>query len=558
MTTRDWAGEVIAELEAGNNGHGAAGGQLPAAPWPAPQDPMGVARRFIGMFLPDDCTMRYWRGGWMKWRPSGQWIEIERTAVSTVLYETLEDATYYSGDKLKPWQPTRRKVGDVLDALGACVFLPETVDAPAWLDDVVGPPAGEMVAVENGLLHVTTRELHAHDPRFFTRVAVPFAYEQEARAARWLGFLDELWPNDPHAIAALQEFFGYVVSGRTDLHKVLLLIGPTRAGKGVIARVLTALVGKGNVAGPTLASLGTNFGMSPLLGKPLAIVSDARLGDGNAHQVVERLLSISGEDFITVDRKYREPWTGKVPARFFIISNELPNFGDASGAIANRFVVLELGHSWLGRENTRLTGELLTELPGILSWALDGLDRLTTTDRFTTVQSSEDAILALQDIVSPTAAFVRDRCDKGPGYEVPVTSLFDAWKRWCETNGNDRAGNVQRFGRDLRAVVPGLKVVQPVEGGHRVRHYTGVRLRGTHNGGSRVPVRAASTNGDDSATESATERIGTHAEPLWSQHDAPPTPARPSATDCTCGRPLLTKSDHEVGVCPFCRGGVTS
>ena len=25
---------------------------------------------------------------------------------------------------------------------------------------------------------------------------------------------------------------------------------------------------------------------------------------------VERLLSISGEDTITVDRKYREPWTG--------------------------------------------------------------------------------------------------------------------------------------------------------------------------------------------------------------------------------------------------------
>ena len=87
-----------------------------------------------------------------------------------------------------------------------------------------------------------------------------------------------------------------MLSGRTDLHKILLLVGPTRAGKGAIARVLAALVGKGNVAGPTLASLGTNFGLSPLLGKPLAVVSDARLGAGNAHQVVERLLSISGED----------------------------------------------------------------------------------------------------------------------------------------------------------------------------------------------------------------------------------------------------------------------
>ena len=144
-----------------------------------------------------------------------------------------------------------------------------------------------------------------------------------------------LWPDDPDSIAALQEFFGYVISGRTDLHKILLLVGPTRAGKGVIARILKSLVGRGNYAGPTLASLGTNFGLSPLIGKPLAIVSDARLGGANVHQVVERLLSISGEDMLTVDRKYREPWTGTLPTRFLVISNELPRFGDASGAIAN-------------------------------------------------------------------------------------------------------------------------------------------------------------------------------------------------------------------------------
>ncbi len=81
--------------------------------------------------------------------------------------------------------------------------------------------------------------------------------------SRWLRFLNELWHDDPQAIDALGEFFGCVISGRLDLHKILLLIGPTRVGKGVIARVLKALIGKGNYAGPTLASLGTNFGLSP-------------------------------------------------------------------------------------------------------------------------------------------------------------------------------------------------------------------------------------------------------------------------------------------------------
>ena len=79
---------------------------------------------------------------------------------------------------------------------------------------------------------------------------------------------------------------------------------------------------------------------------------------------------------LTIDLKYREPWTGTLPTRFLIISNELPRFGDASGAIANRFVVLTLRNSWLGRENPPSPTSCSTELPGILGWVLDGLDRL--------------------------------------------------------------------------------------------------------------------------------------------------------------------------------------
>ena len=96
--------------------------------------------------------------------------------------------------------------------------------------------------------------------------------------------------------------------------------------------------------------LGTNFGLSPLIGKPLAIISDARLGDTPSHTVVERLLSITGEDMLTVDRKFREPWSGKLPARFTILSNELPKFKDSSGAIANRLLICRSpSRSWGAR-----------------------------------------------------------------------------------------------------------------------------------------------------------------------------------------------------------------
>jgi len=449
---------------------------------------MGVARDLVADYdHKDGLTLRQWRGSWMRWDRT-HWDELEERAVRAWLYEKLEEATYeHVTDKgeteVRDWRPNRRKVADVLDALGAITHLPETVDSPAWLDQ--SPiPAGEVVACANGLLHVGTRKLEDLTPRYFNRVSVPFDFDPAAPApARWLAFLAELWPEDPASITALQQFFGYVLSGRTDLHKILLLIGPTRSGKGTIARVLAALLGEGNVAGPTLASLGTNFGLAPLLGNPLAVVSDARLGGPNVHQVVERLLSISGEDMLTVDRKFREPWTGKLPSRFFILSNELPRFGDASGAISHRFLVLALVHSFLGKENPRLTTELLAELPGILTWSLDGLDTLAANGSFTEPPTSGDARLALQDLVSPVAAFVRDECTTGAGQEVPVADLFAAWRTWCEDNGRDKPGTVQSFGRDLRAVIPGLRQVRPHRDEQsRERRYVGLTLSSARNG----------------------------------------------------------------------------
>ena len=368
------------------------------------------------------------------------------------------------------------------------------------------------------------RKLHPHSPHFFNEVAVPFAYEPNAPApSRWIAFLRELWDDDDDSIAALQEWFGYVVSGRTDLHKVLLLVGPTRAGKGVIARVLKSLVGAANVTGPTLASLGQNFGLQDLIGKALAIISDARLGRADSNVVVERLLSVSGEDTLTIDRKYRDPWTGKLGTRFLMISNELPRFGDASGAIANRFVVLTLSTSWLGRENPALTNELMADLPGILNWSLDGLDRLAQSNRFTAPRSSEDAILALQDLVSPVAAFVRDRCTVNPMLEAPCDELYAMWKSWAEDNGH-RAGSVQTFGRDLRAVVPGLRTVRPRVGEDRERHFRGLGIGADHNGADRGPLR---TTRADEGSEGAPVRDGPRPAPLSAERE----PIRPDSIE---------------------------
>ncbi|MBF6298036.1 NTP-binding protein [Nocardia amamiensis] len=445
--------------------------------FPGPSEPMKVARRLYENYQHQDTpTLVAWRGGWMRWRGT-HWAEEDAAALRSDIYKVLENAFYDDEEKgeILDWSPNRNKVANVMEAMAAIGHLSGNIDPPSWLDGT--RVRSGVIACRNGRLDVRTRDLTGHGPDLFNLVSVPFDFDPDApKPAAWLEFLNSVWPDDPESVALLQEYTGYVLSGRTDMQKMLLLIGPTRSGKGTYARLLTALVGRGNAAGPTLASLGTNFGLSPLLGKPLAVVADARLGDGNVRTVVERLLSISGEDMLTIDRKFKEPWTGKLPTRFVVLSNELPRFGDASGAIANRFLVLQMTRSFLGKEDRGLDARLTAELPGILSWALDGLDRLVRNGRFTVPSASQDATTLMMDLASPISAFVRDCCVRAASAHVQCSTLYEAWKTWCEDNGH-RAGSAPGFSRDLRAAVPELLTTRPRTDESRGRRFERIGLR---------------------------------------------------------------------------------
>jgi putative DNA primase/helicase len=316
-------------------------------------------------------------------------------------------------------------------------------------------------------------------PRFFSPNCLDFDFAAGApEPHEWRKFLGQLWPNDPDSIGTLQEWFGLCLAPDTTQQKILTLIGPKRSGKGTIARVLRALVGSSNVAGPTLSGLGAHFGLWPLLGKTVAIISDARLsGRTDAATVVERLLSISGEDALTIDRKNLSPVTAQLLCRFVVLTNELPSLRDASGALPSRLIVLPLSRSWYGQEDTTLTSRLLGELPGILLWAIEVWRRLRDRGYFVQPASGKEMLGEIEALASPVGAFVATCCVTGPACEVERSELFGAWKNWCEHQGREHPGDAATFGRNLRAAVPAIRGAQRRMGNDRVHVYQGIRIK---------------------------------------------------------------------------------
>jgi putative DNA primase/helicase len=450
---------------------------------PPPSNPLAVAEKFLAdrHTVDSQILIRHHRNTFHHYTGSA-WPETEDRRLIADMYGWLRHAKYWKkkGDaiELEDFAPTRHKMADLVDALKALTHLDASETPPLWLGDAMWP-AGEIVPMGNGLLHLPTRSLMAHTPMYFSPHVLPFDFEPSAGPPdRWLRFLDELWEDDEESKRCLAEVMGYVLAGGTSLQKIVMIVGPKRSGKGTIGRVLTGLLGAHNVAAPTLAGMTTNFGLSPLIAKPLALVSDARLGSrGDGTVAVERLLSISGEDSITIDRKYRDPWTGGLPTRFVVLTNELPRFTDSSGALASRFIILVLTNTFYGREDPALTSELLAGATGIFNWALDGLERLMLRGYFEPPQSTRAAMRQLEDLSSPVGAFIRDRCEVGAAFEDDKDIMFTAWKDWCHEEGRDKAGTKAVFMRDLRAAVPGLKVTRPRSTTQGRKHMVqGIRL----------------------------------------------------------------------------------
>ncbi len=478
-----------------------------AVPLEGEDDPHRLARLFVSQGMYGGLrTLAYHSDVWHRWaggayRPvaAGE-LKAQLSACIKEEYDRLVllaraawEAMGGRGSPPVTRRVTGRLVGDVEQALRSIALVPGDVQPPAWLPGHAGPPPYGLLVCRNGVVDLDALDagkphLRPLTPALFTPTALPLDFDLKAPPPTlWLSFLKQLWPEDRGEAAFLREWAGYLLTPDTSLQKAAFLVGPKRSGKGTICRILTALVGANNVANPTLGSLGLPFGLQPLLGKSAAFVTDARLdGRADGSLIVERLLSITGEDGQTIDRKHLTSVNGKLPVRFTLVSNELPRLIDSSGALAGRLVILQFVQSFFGSENPRLTEALMGELPGILLWALEGRRTLRERGRFQAPESSADLAREMEELASPITAFIRERCEIGHTHTERVDEAWKAWGGWAKGHGQ-AAGSKQSFGRDLRSALPALRTRQVRYGGGHHRVFLGLRLKADEDGAEGDP-----------------------------------------------------------------------
>lgn len=414
----------------------------------------------------DQTWYRYQRDRWVA-HTDPEWMRAQlREILGGYWYlkgRTQSGQTVY--DTLKSWNPDTRTLAMVEDALadlvnvGSGTAARELRDAYGWRVNAY-PETGTWALCRNGVLDVTTGKMQPNTPLWFslTRIEADYDHAADPHAdGDWLRLLGAQWADDPGAITCLQQWFGYVLSGRTDLQKWMLIVGPSGSGKSIIADVLGELMG--SVTATSLDSLNGHFGLQGLYetGATLALMGDIRFSARDSSAAVENLLKIIGEDDTAVERKYKTAVTAKLPVRFHGSANEMPRFTDNAAALQKRALMLETTRGYRGtdEDDPGIKKRILAdELGRVLRWAVEGLAQLTAAGgKFTTSKRSDELANDLAELSSPVRAFVRECCETGSGDEyVDEKALFRVWGKWATENKTGERMSKAAFRRALKAL----------------------------------------------------------------------------------------------------------
>lgn len=219
--------------------------------------------------------------------------------------------------------------------------------------------------VSNGLLDVTTGELHAHTPEHLSMVQLPVAWPgcaDEAACPTYVQWLTDCIGADQ--LDGLEEAAGAMFDPRFTPSKALMLFGPSRSGKSTFLRLLEALAGDENVSAESLHALADDqFAAANVYGKILNSSADLSAKDVSD---ISFFKMMTGDDLIKGNRKYGRQFSFRNKALFAFSANTLPTVSESSRAYVERVHPVKFGRSFAGREDPAIELRMRAELPGIL------------------------------------------------------------------------------------------------------------------------------------------------------------------------------------------------
>lgn len=230
------------------------------------------------------------------------------------------------------------------------------------------------VNVKNGLYNVLDGSFTAHSPEHLSTVQLNVRYAPGSSCPRFMQFLTESLGEAE--IPLVQEMLGYFLIPVNKAQKSFVIVGEPGAGKSKLLLTLNEiLLGQQNVSNIPWQGLNERFKTAELFGKLANIFADLPTKNIDDNGIFKALV---GEDFLTAERKNKDPFTFQPYARLLFSCNAIPrNYGDKSEGFYRRLIIIRFAQPVPEeKRDAELLDKFAAEADGIFLFAVEGLRRL--------------------------------------------------------------------------------------------------------------------------------------------------------------------------------------
>jgi P4 family phage/plasmid primase-like protien len=313
-----------------------------------------------------------------------------------------------------------------------------------------------VIVCNNGLLNLddavadSVFAISNFDSHFFSRVKLPFDFDPDAACRQWEAFLTYVLPSTTQhdrRIRVLQEHFGDSLIGDRRHEMALFIFGPAATGKSTVLRVWEAMLGHANVSHLPLDQISGEFRLVELCGK-LANFSAEIDHMGKGREGILKQL-ISGEP-INVNRKFKSPVELRSSTKLVFAGNDLPDIVDTSDGVWRRLTVIPFDRVVpRDQRDVLLIDRLLTELPGILNWAIRGRTRLLEQEGFSNCRKCRSVLDMHRTMSDSVREFYQECLQRNSAWDSHGQRFFEIYTCFCRHRGRKPVGESE-FGKRMK------------------------------------------------------------------------------------------------------------
>lgn len=328
----------------------------------------------------------------------------------------------------------------------------KAIKGRCFIDDMGFKPIDGLINVENGIIEASTGTLLPHSRDHLFKYCIPVQYDKTQSCQQWLNFLNEVFEGNKDLIEVAQRLFGYIlIGGHPFLHKAFVLYGTGRNGKSTFLDILKTIIGTSSYSTVSMSKINKEFSAVNLDGKLANIVEETPTDEINA----EIFKAIVGGGEIQVSHKGMDEYSLRISARMVFACNDMPIFKDKSVGLEDRLYFIPFLRYFKEEErDTNIIPKLMSELPGILNWAIEGAIKVSADHAMPNIAATTALKEVYKEETDPLYSWFKKHIIVREGSPLIITAgdLYSKYFAYCEENGN-RPYSKDKFLKRIRHLV---------------------------------------------------------------------------------------------------------